>query len=394
MKRDLKCVDRLLSFAAKHPQFKIAAIIVTAVILFVCHLSDAVKRHRRQIVAMTSVFVITGSIAAVIVCVPKTAIADDSVLYENRIENEAIYAANMPYSDEQLVELVDSSEQAQTVPDFGLSMDDFLAEGEALAGYEDIRSFLANELPGQDISTGMPIIEINDESNETIQAADAVEASGSSVDTASLMEDCNFEVEGIESDDIMGDDDWSLILVNKQNPIPEGYDAHLVNISGSMMADSRITEDLARMFEAARCDGITLMICSAYRSADRQQNLFDNKINKCLAKGLNYLDAYSEASMSVTIPGMSEHQLGLALDIVTDNYMNLDDGFGETDAGIWLRNNAPDYGFILRYPKDKEEITGIIYEPWHFRYVGKDYSRKITDMGLTLEEFRAMYISR
>ena len=103
--------------------------------------------------------------------------------------------------------------------------------------------------------------------------------------------------------------------------------------------------------------------------------------------GMTYLESYKVGSMNVTVPGTSEHHLGLALDILTGGYTTMDDGFGETKAGEWLAQNAPDYGFILRYPAGKEEITGIVYEPWHFRYVGKEYAKDITEKGVCLEEY-------
>ena len=92
-------------------------------------------------------------------------------------------------------------------------------------------------------------------------------------------------------------------------------------------------------------------------------------------------------SQVVTVPGASEHQLGLALDIVSNTYTALDQGFGNTDAGKWLYEHSREYGFILRYPKDKEYITGIDFEPWHFRYVGIEAATVIMDEGITLEEF-------
>ena len=98
-------------------------------------------------------------------------------------------------------------------------------------------------------------------------------------------------------------------------------------------------------------------------------------------------EAYEEASRSVAIPGTSEHQLGLALDILGSGYSSLNEGFADTKAGQWLAENCAKYGFILRYPKGKEDITGIIYEPWHFRYVGNPHALMISDEGLTLEEY-------
>jgi len=181
-------------------------------------------------------------------------------------------------------------------------------------------------------------------------------------------------------------DKWKLILVNKQNPVPEDYQTRLVNV-GNMEVDERIAKDTARMLKAAKADGVDLVICSAYRSYDKQSSLFNRKINKYMASNMNYMEAYSQAAFSVTVPGTSEHQLGLALDIVTPSYTSLNEGFADTEAAKWLYENCMEYGFIMRYPKGKENITGIIFEPWHFRYVGKKYAKEISDMEITLEEY-------
>ena len=182
-------------------------------------------------------------------------------------------------------------------------------------------------------------------------------------------------------------DDWNLILVNKQHPVPEDYEYNLTYINDSQQIDKRIAGQVAKLVSAAEKSGIELMICSAYRSYDRQTTLFNNKMDKLLKSGMSYFDAYRTASYSVTIPGTSEHQLGLALDIITPGYTALDSGFADTEAGKWLKKNAPDYGFILRYPEGKEYITGIIFEPWHFRYVGVENAKYITENALVLEEY-------
>ena len=103
--------------------------------------------------------------------------------------------------------------------------------------------------------------------------------------------------------------------------------------------------------------------------------------------GMSYMDAYKTASVTVTAPNASEHQIGLAIDFYSSTYMRLDEGFADTQAGKWLAENSYKYGFILRYPEGKEYITGIIYEPWHFRYVGVEAATVITEKGITLEEF-------
>lgn len=195
--------------------------------------------------------------------------------------------------------------------------------------------------------------------------------------------------EGAE-EKVFSRDDWKLVLINKEHSIPDDYTFPLGNINtmkGSMHCDERIIDDLLAMLQAACEDDITLAICSPYRDLEYQEMLFNRKIKRYMNMGMSYIEAYQLSSRAVTVPGASEHQIGLALDIVTDSYKELDEGFGETPAGIWLAENSYKYGFILRYPKGKEYITGIEYEPWHFRYVGIDAATVITEQGITLEEF-------
>lgn len=182
-------------------------------------------------------------------------------------------------------------------------------------------------------------------------------------------------------------DDWNLLLVNKQHPVPEDYTFELGTIAGSMKCDARILPELFEMLQAARDDDVYLSVCSPYRDISRQEMLFNRKIKRYMGNGYSYLEAYKISSQSVTVPGASEHQIGLALDIISNDYTTLDEGFGNTKAGKWLKEHSREYGFILRYPKGKEYITGIEFEPWHFRYVGKEAATIIMDNGITLEEF-------
>lgn len=185
-------------------------------------------------------------------------------------------------------------------------------------------------------------------------------------------------------------DDWRLVLINKQHSIPEDYEVSLGKINtlkGIMYCDERIIDDLLDMLQAAQEENIRLEICSPYRDTEYQEMLFDRKIRTYMNRGLSYIEAFQLSSQYVTVPGASEHQIGLALDIVTGSHRTLNAAFGETAAGIWLAENSYRYGFILRYPKGKEYITGIKYEPWHFRYVGVEAATVITEKGITLEEF-------
>ncbi len=182
-------------------------------------------------------------------------------------------------------------------------------------------------------------------------------------------------------------EDWNLLLVNNRHPISEDYDFTLGTIKGSLQCDERIIPFFLGMLHAATKEGIALEVCSPYRTLDKQESLFEKKIMRYTKRGMSYMDAYKLTARVVNVPGTSEHQVGLALDIYTDSYKSLDEGFGETAAGIWLRENCAEYGFVLRYPKGKEYITGIEYEPWHFRYVGRTAAREIMAQELTLEEF-------
>lgn len=185
------------------------------------------------------------------------------------------------------------------------------------------------------------------------------------------------------------EDDWSLILVNKEHLIPEDYDVELGTIRGNIKADVRIVDNVLTMIKKASEDGVYISICSPYRDYDRQVVLFNRKVASYKARGYSEEEAYDLASNTVAIPGTSEHQLGLAFDFISNNYTSLDEGFADTDAGKWLKDNAADYGFILRYPEDKVDITDIQFEPWHYRYVGQA-AHYIMENGLCLEEYDEM----
>lgn len=129
------------------------------------------------------------------------------------------------------------------------------------------------------------------------------------------------------------------------------------------------------------------MICSAYRTTERQTKLFNNRIKRMMSKGYSRAAAEADTRTVVAVPGTSEHQLGLAVDIVDKKYQGLDERQEKTAVQKWLMKNSWKYGFILRYPTGKSDITGIIYEPWHYRYVGKKAAKEIYEQGVCLEEY-------
>ena len=131
----------------------------------------------------------------------------------------------------------------------------------------------------------------------------------------------------------------------------------------------------------------TPVICSAYRTQDFQQTLYDNKVSEWMEQGYSREEAREKAGHQVAVPSTSEHQLGLAVDIVDVNYQLLDTNQENTAVQKWLLENSWRYGFILRYPTDQTDVTGIVYEPWHYRYVGKEYAQDIYKKGLCLEQY-------
>lgn len=175
----------------------------------------------------------------------------------------------------------------------------------------------------------------------------------------------------------------NTILVNKTFGLEKGYEPKdLVKIevksNKEILLRREASDNLKRMFEDAKKDGINLLAVSGYRSYEYQEDVYNNEVYN---NGKEYADKY------VAKPGYSEHQTGLVVDVLAVNYTNMDENFENTKECIWLHKNIYKYGFILRYLKGKENITGYNYEPWHIRYVGNENSIKIKEKGLTLEEY-------
>ena len=179
-----------------------------------------------------------------------------------------------------------------------------------------------------------------------------------------------------------------LILVNKEHPIPENYEVelHWLNNGKNAVAE-QMYEALRDMLTDGSEEGCDFVVASGYRSKEYQQQLLDEDIAASMAKGMTYQEAYDEETKETMPPGYSEHETGLAVDIASVSYQILDKGQEDTKENQWLRENCSTYGFILRYPQNKEEITEISYEPWHFRYVGKEVAAEIMEKGITLEEY-------
>ncbi|MCI8554590.1 MAG: M15 family metallopeptidase [Clostridiales bacterium] len=180
--------------------------------------------------------------------------------------------------------------------------------------------------------------------------------------------------------------EWYLMLANDWNEVPDSYDASasMISINGQRI-DSRIEQATRDLLAAGAAYDIRVV--SGYRPKAKQAELYEREVRKWQNTGLSEADARRKAATIVKQPGHSEHNLGLAMDLGGNGNYSLNEDFESTPAFRWLKEHCAEYGFILRFPKDKESITGVIYEPWHYRYVGKEAARSIMDRGITLEEY-------
>lgn len=180
--------------------------------------------------------------------------------------------------------------------------------------------------------------------------------------------------------------DWTLLLVNRDYILPDNYEVKLAPAVNSdpdgAKLDYRVAPHYNEMYLAAEKDGIELTPISGYRSFTRQRNNFERKINKYLDQGYSKAEATKMAATIILPPGTSEHNAGLAMDICS-----LEQSFDKTAEFRWLNEHAADYGFILRYTEEKQDVTKIIYEPWHWRYVGVENAKAIKASGKCLEEY-------
>lgn len=184
-----------------------------------------------------------------------------------------------------------------------------------------------------------------------------------------------------------GTEDWMLLLVNPWNPLPEDFTCTRTQLANGQSVDERCYPDLQAMMDGCRAAGLSPLICSSYRTQETQARLFEQEVERWLGKGYMREEAEAQAARWVARPGASEHQTGLAVDIVDAGYQVLDQGQQNTAVQRWLMEHCAEYGFILRYPTDKSALTGVGYEPWHYRYVGEAAAREIMDGGLCLEEY-------
>lgn len=182
--------------------------------------------------------------------------------------------------------------------------------------------------------------------------------------------------------------DWNLIVTNNKNPLPEQFNLNLKSYN-NIDIDFRVIYHLNEMISDAENQNIKLWVSSGYRSYEKQNKLFLNKIQEFLKNGYSIQDAENLSQKIVAKPGASEHHLGLAID-----FNGVKEDFCLTNEYNWLIDNCVNYGFILRYPKDKQDITEKVYEPWHFRYVGESHAKKMKQKNMCLEEYVSYLIKK
>ena len=178
-----------------------------------------------------------------------------------------------------------------------------------------------------------------------------------------------------------------ILLVNPWNHLPEDYTVNLKEIYEGHQVAAEAYPDLQQMLSDCEAAGCAPIVCSAYRSQEYQEMLYQRKIDRLMKTGMKRKQAEATAGTVVAIPGTSEHQLGLALDIIDDSNRTLDRSQENTQTQQWLMAHSWEYGWILRYPNGKTDLTGIIYEPWHYRYVGKEIAAELHSLDMCLEEY-------
>ncbi len=340
-------IAKFTGIARKHEILKYSCLTAVAVVLFFYHIfMHFVNNGKRYVsVAFVFVFFMSSCSFSFAVFAERTGFISAQETYSAIVEDSDITLAEQPVEPQEKITLEENK---------GASECDTTEEEEIVTAYS-LEDLLASH------------------EGETYQAPDqAVEMTGEEY--------------------VFDSSDWRLVLINKQHPIPEDYDFTLGTFTAGMRCDERIIDDLLLMMQAAKNEGVNLEVCSPYRGDNRQEYLFNRKIKNYMGQGMSYMEAYKTASQIVTVPGASEHQVGLALDIWSDNYKSLDKGFEDTEAGKWLAEHSYEYGFILRYPEGKEYITSIEYEPWHFRYVGREAAMTMKQDNICLEEFWDKYL--
>ncbi len=365
-KRHERRIERLLELGKKNRFMKIIALSLIFLEILRYHLCIKVINNPTRVASFVTAGVLFMVASSFITINPAESLSCNSVSSMSFAESDIGIEEN-PVAQSTVINAVTVSSDSTPV---------FIEETEEILD-NSIDSDLAEfqELSEDEISVNLA---------ENVEAAAFNEAVYEDADSSAESEAVEIPDVNIEDFD---SDEWYLILVNKMHPIPDDYDFTLSNLDTWGQMDERVCDSMNQMISAAHQDGIGLAVVSAYRSNSQQIDNFNKHISQYMSMGYSYSESYQKTSKYVTIPGTSEHEMGISADILSYDYMSMNQGFADTDSAEWLKEHAWEYGFILRYPEGKEDITGIVFEPWHFRYVGIEAAYYITSNDLTLEEF-------
>ncbi len=269
------------------------------------------------------------------------------------------------------------------------SSSDVLASGsgEALISVSGELAPSQGALP---LEESVPELPISSESSQPAGPSEPSEPASSSSQPSEPSEPAS-RAQELEPMETSEEDQWRLMLVNQTHLLPEDYSFEKAEIEGGFTFDARAAEALIQMLSDGRAAGYSLRVVSTFRTVERSEYLYTNKIAEYQSIGYSAADAAVEAGRWIAPPRTSEHNAGLAIDVVSSDYDqvygDLMHEFEQFPSFAWLSTHCAEYGFVLRYPKDKQEITGITYEPWHYRYVGVEHARKMQELGMCLEEY-------
>lgn len=321
---------------------------------------NAFLKKNVLMLAVAFVFLAAATVAAVLIC--KSMFTDDKIQISSSVnaETTAVYLTEQKAEEEKRIAEEKAAKEAE---------EKRLAEEAAKKAEEEKKA-----------------------AEEKAQQAARETSNKTTTDSATYKEylECMEKVNELEKTLSSDPSAWNMILCNPTHPLPDGYieNVKLKSIfQTKYKVDERIWYNVKAMFLAAKMDGINLTMVSAFRDIALQTRNFNNKKNSYINSGMSEEAAYAKTATIIAVPGTSEHHTGLALDILCSSYGSLTSGFDQTKAYKWLREHCTEYGFIMRYAKDKTDITKIIYEPWHYRFVGIENAKKITASGLCYEEY-------
>lgn len=350
--------EKLISYGKEHPKDKNMVIAVLAVIIFVENIKKAIQSRvgKRQL---------------------DLAGGENMYEYEEQSGGYRTSIRNVEYNSEQVKKQLKPVNRLVVVPVAVVCVAALAMTG--ITGKLNLPSKVNASESKKNLLVGEEA-----EMNSQVQEVEAEVVAKTETQTQAYVEE-----------NVVVDNDalpWNLLLINDDYAVPEDYDVELVYVEGKQV-DARITESLIEMLSDARAAGMKCKICSGYRTFQKQESLVKKDVAKYKAKGYDEEDALRLTYEGVAPAGHSEHQTGLAVDIVSSYHQSLDAAHANTKEAIWLKEHCKEYGFIVRYMEGKEEITHRKAESWHFRYVGVEAATYIMENDITLEEYLEEYIT-